>query len=79
MIDAEAKAMPIDKIAVHFHTTYGQALANILAAMEVGVSVIDSSISGLGEALMQKAHPVMLLQKMFSTCWMDWEWRLGSI
>lgn len=48
MIDAVANSISIDKIAVHFHDTYGQALANILAAMEVGVSVIDSSISGLG-------------------------------
>ena len=48
MINAVAHAISIDNIAVHFHDTYGQALANILAAMEVGVSVIDTSISGLG-------------------------------
>jgi isopropylmalate/homocitrate/citramalate synthase len=33
---------------VHFHDTYGQALANILAALELGVTVIDSSVAGLG-------------------------------
>jgi isopropylmalate/homocitrate/citramalate synthase len=33
---------------VHFHDTYGQALANILAALEIGVTVIDSSVAGLG-------------------------------
>lgn len=40
--------IPIDKIAVHFHDTRGQALANILACLEMGISTIDSSIAGLG-------------------------------
>jgi hydroxymethylglutaryl-CoA lyase len=35
-------------LAVHFHDTYGQALANVLAAMELGVSIIDASAGGLG-------------------------------
>lgn len=39
---------PLEKIAVHFHDTYGQALANIYAALKKGVSIIDSSVSGLG-------------------------------
>ncbi|MEO8400925.1 MAG: hydroxymethylglutaryl-CoA lyase [Gammaproteobacteria bacterium] len=38
----------IEKIAVHFHDTYGQALANIYAALVLGVNVIDSSVAGLG-------------------------------
>lgn len=38
----------IEKIAVHFHDTYGQALANIYAALQMGISVVDSSIAGLG-------------------------------
>jgi hydroxymethylglutaryl-CoA lyase len=38
----------IDCLAVHFHDTYGQALANIFSALESGVSVIDSSVAGLG-------------------------------
>ncbi len=42
------KALSIDKIAVHFHDTYGLAIANIVAALEMGVSIIDSSVSGLG-------------------------------
>ena len=33
---------------MHFHDTYGQALANILAALECGVAVVDSSVAGLG-------------------------------
>ena len=43
-----ARHIPIDKIAVHFHDTYGQALANILTALQSGVSIVDSSVSGLG-------------------------------
>ena len=37
-----------DKIAVHFHDTYGQALANIYAALGEGINTIDSSVAGLG-------------------------------
>ena len=55
MIVAVANSISVDKIAVHFHDSYGQALANILAAMEVGVSVIDSSVSGLGGCPYAKA------------------------
>ena len=48
VIEAVAKHIPIENIAVHFHDTYGQALANILAVMEQGVAVIDTAVSGLG-------------------------------
>lgn len=48
MIATLAKDIPIDKLAVHMHDTYGQALANIFAALEMGVSVVDSSVAGLG-------------------------------
>ncbi len=48
MLDAVMKQIPINKIAVHFHDTYGQALANILIALENGISTIDSSVAGLG-------------------------------
>jgi len=40
--------IPLSKLAVHFHDTYGQALANIYAAMQVGISTVDSSVAGLG-------------------------------
>lgn len=43
--------VPIDRIAVHFQNTRGQALANILASMEMGISIIDSSIAGMGNCL----------------------------
>ena len=40
--------LPADKLAVHMHDTYGQALANILVALQQGVAVVDSSVAGLG-------------------------------
>eukprot|EP00123_Amoebidium_parasiticum_P019437 comp25460_c0_seq1/m.46997 comp25460_c0_seq1/g.46997 ORF comp25460_c0_seq1/g.46997 comp25460_c0_seq1/m.46997 type:complete len:339 (-) comp25460_c0_seq1:324-1340(-) len=48
VIAAVAEAVPLGAIAVHCHDTYGQALANILAALEMGVNVVDSSVGGLG-------------------------------
>ncbi|HEX9778203.1 MAG TPA: hydroxymethylglutaryl-CoA lyase [Geopsychrobacteraceae bacterium] len=48
MIDAVARKVRIERLAVHFHDTYGQALANILAVLERGVAVLDSSVAGLG-------------------------------
>ena len=48
MIEAVAKHVPMQQLAVHFHDTYGQALANILATLEMGIGVIDSSVAGLG-------------------------------
>lgn len=48
MIQAVSNRVPIDKLAVHFHDTYGQALANIYAALQLGITVIDSAIAGLG-------------------------------
>ena len=48
LITELSKVIPVEKIAVHFHDTYGQALANIYAALECGVTVFDSSVSGLG-------------------------------
>lgn len=40
--------IPADKLAVHFHDTYGQALANIHSALELGITTIDSAVAGLG-------------------------------
>jgi hydroxymethylglutaryl-CoA lyase len=48
MIEAVAERVPRERMAVHFHDTYGQALANILAALECGIAVVDSSVAGLG-------------------------------
>lgn len=48
LIQYLSNEIPVDKLAVHFHDTYGQALANIYAALLEGVSVVDSSVAGLG-------------------------------
>lgn len=48
MIEQVAARVPVAQLAAHFHDTYGQALVNLYAVLEQGVSVIDSSVSGLG-------------------------------
>ncbi|HEU4991270.1 MAG TPA: hydroxymethylglutaryl-CoA lyase [Luteimonas sp.] len=48
MLRAVAAEVPMAALAVHFHDTYGQALPNLLACLEEGVSVVDSSVSGTG-------------------------------
>jgi hydroxymethylglutaryl-CoA lyase len=48
VMERAAKEFPIGQLSGHFHDTYGQALANIYAAMEVGVSTFHSSVAGLG-------------------------------
>jgi hydroxymethylglutaryl-CoA lyase len=48
LFETVGKHVPMEKLAGHFHDTYGQALANILAALEMGVATFDSSIAGLG-------------------------------
>jgi hydroxymethylglutaryl-CoA lyase len=48
MLRAVATEVPLEALAVHFHDTRGQALANILACLEDGVSVVDSAVSGTG-------------------------------
>lgn len=48
MIEVVAKKITVERLAGHFHDTYGQALANILAVMEMGVATFDSSVAGLG-------------------------------
>jgi hydroxymethylglutaryl-CoA lyase len=48
MIDCVSEWIPIDRLAVHCHDTYGMAIANILVSLERGIRVVDSSIAGLG-------------------------------
>ena len=48
MVDAVAEVVPPECLAGHFHDTYGQALANILACLQRGIAVFDSSVAGLG-------------------------------
>jgi hydroxymethylglutaryl-CoA lyase len=48
VIEDVAKYVPVEQLAGHFHDTYGQALANTLAALECGIATFDSSVAGLG-------------------------------
>ncbi|EGN76458.1 isopropylmalate/homocitrate/citramalate synthase [Idiomarina sp. A28L] len=48
MLGAVADHVPMEQLALHFHNTYGQALANLAACLPMGVSVIDSAVAGLG-------------------------------
>jgi hydroxymethylglutaryl-CoA lyase len=48
MLEAVAKEVPMGALAVHFHDTRGQALANILTCLEAGVAVVDASVAGIG-------------------------------
>src|SRR6478672_3709831 len=48
MLKAVAGEVPMPALAIHFHDTYGQALANVLACLEEGVAVVDSAVSGAG-------------------------------
>jgi hydroxymethylglutaryl-CoA lyase len=48
MIEAVAARVPMAKLAGHYHDTYGQALANIYASLELGVATFDASVAGLG-------------------------------
>jgi hydroxymethylglutaryl-CoA lyase len=48
MIEACARRVPIARLAGHYHDTYGQALANIYASLELGVATFDCSVAGLG-------------------------------
>ncbi|PRP77555.1 hypothetical protein PROFUN_00416, partial [Planoprotostelium fungivorum] len=48
LMNAIRMEVPLSCIAVHFHDTYGQAMTNILTALQMGVSVVDSSVAGLG-------------------------------
>jgi hydroxymethylglutaryl-CoA lyase len=48
MLEAVAKRMPVEKLAGHYHDTYGMAVANIYASLQMGVATFDSSVAGLG-------------------------------
>jgi hydroxymethylglutaryl-CoA lyase len=48
MTAAVISAIGVERVALHFHDTYGQALANVLACLDLGVKAVDSSVAGLG-------------------------------
>lgn len=55
------KKYDASQFAMHFHNTYGMALANVVKSLEYGITTFDSSCGGLGAALMHQEHQVMLL------------------
>ncbi|NND83204.1 MAG: hydroxymethylglutaryl-CoA lyase [Gammaproteobacteria bacterium] len=48
MVNAVSQQVPVQQLAIHCHDTYGQALANIYAALQCGIATVDSSVAGLG-------------------------------
>ncbi|QGM97843.1 hydroxymethylglutaryl-CoA lyase [Methylocystis parvus] len=48
LVEALSRDIPIERLAGHFHDTYGQALANIFACLEIGLTIFDASVAGLG-------------------------------
>ena len=48
MLERVAEVVPVEQLAAHFHDTFGQALANIYAALQAGVRVVDTAVAGLG-------------------------------
>jgi hydroxymethylglutaryl-CoA lyase len=48
MVETVAERVPLERLAAHFHDTYGQALANLFAVLQLGIPTIDSSVGGLG-------------------------------
>ncbi|XP_072979838.1 uncharacterized protein [Typha angustifolia] len=48
MLQAVISVVPVEKLAVHFHDTYGQSLSNILVSLQMGINTVDSSVAGLG-------------------------------
>ncbi len=48
LVKTVSSVVPMEQLAVHFHDTYGQALANILACLDAGIRTLDSSLAGLG-------------------------------
>jgi hydroxymethylglutaryl-CoA lyase len=48
LLDSLLTSVPVEQLALHMHDTYGQALANVLIGLQMGISVIDSAVSGLG-------------------------------
>jgi len=48
LVEYLSATLPVERLAAHFHDTYGQALANLLAVLQCGVATVDSSVAGLG-------------------------------
>lgn len=72
MLAAVAQAVPMPALAVHFHDTYGQALANIAACLGKGVRVIDAAVSGAGGCPYARAPAATWPAKTWCTCCRGW-------
>ena len=72
MLDAVAGVVPIDKVAGHFHDTYGQALANVYAALERGVAVFDSSVRAWAVVLTQRVRRATSRPRTSCICCTAW-------
>jgi hydroxymethylglutaryl-CoA lyase len=68
MLDAVARRVPVDKLAGHYHDTYGQAVANVYASLEAGVACFDSAVAGLGGCPMRRAPPATSPPRTWYTC-----------
>ena len=66
-------------LAGHFHNTYGMAIANIYQSLQQGIRVFDSSLAGLGVALMPKAPQVMYRPKICFIYYPTWVLKLALI
>ena len=72
MFEVVGRDIPRDKLAGHFHDTYGQALANIYASLLEGIGVFDSSVAGLGGSGSGFWRANASPPKTCSTCSMAW-------
>ena len=79
MLTTVASRVPIQSLAVHFHDTYGQALANILACLELGVTLLTVQHRASVAVLMLRGPAEMSRLKTSCTCSMEWALRQASI
>ena len=71
------EALPLDRIALHFHDTSGRAIDNVLAGIDGGVRVFDASAGGLGGCPFAPAAPGNLATERLLAALSDWGWETG--
>lgn len=72
LVRAISGVAPVERIAAHFHDTYGQALANLLSAFGEGVRVVDAAAGGSGAAPTQRAQVTTSRRRPSFTCCTVW-------
>ena len=75
MLQAVAAEIPMTALAVHFHDTYGQAIANIATCLEEGVRVVDSAVSAPAAARMRRVPAATSPARTWSISCRAWAWR----